>query len=893
MSTQGPPRFRPRWWRRVLRSDDDFAAEIQSHLENETDRLMAEGLTPNAARAAAHRQFGNVTRVRERFHDARGLVWLEHFARDLRYAVRGLRHSRAFVTTTVLTLAVGIGIVTAVFAIFNAYVLRPFAVHDPYSLYSISWRSQEAGGSTFRWADYRAFTTRTDLFESVVSEATRTVPLTTGQLSVGFVSGNYFEALGPRVLVGRGLVSDDARTPGAEPVAVLTDQAWARLFDRDKAIVGRELDIDGHKVTVVGVMAPAFGGLDQTPRDAWMPATMYRTITKDEDPFGPHQPRSLRVTARLRQDVTPEQAQGSLAIEPFETRVAGRIDPVRARLRQQATPVRMAWSQVSDFSPIIAAFVLVLITACANASNVMLARANARQREIGIRLSIGASRGRIVRQLLTEGLLIALLAGVVALAIASALLRIGTYVFVAMLPAAAAARARFVPFDIDTRVFLFTIAVAGLATVMFALLPALQATRITLTDALRGQITGAVRSSTLRNLLITTQVAVSLVLLIVAATLVRNGAAIRATDLGMTINGVTSVRQYKNTPELVTRAYDTLTADPRVGDVAVTDRNPLFGELPKTPLRQPTGLVIATQTFVSPNYFAMLGMPIVHGRGFTGEEAAQEAPVAIVSVAGARALWPGEDPLGKTLRVHVSEEQTIRQVADTVTMLRRVDDNSGTLVSVIGVTSDVVSGFVYQGKDPAHVYLPTSATGKRAGALLVRSRAADVPLDALKTALLRAHPDPQTFDVMAMDTMVAIQQLPIRAASWLGSFLSAIALALSISGLYGVLSYTFGQRTQEIGIRIALGASMSRVRTLVLKESARLSLIGASIGLLLGFAVMKALSTVVHLDNVSVVDPGAFVVSMILISLAVVVAAIGPSRRAARVDPSTMLRADG
>jgi putative ABC transport system permease protein len=891
MSTQGPGLWPPRWWRRIRRTDDDFAAEVRSHLENEAERLVAEGLTPDAARAAAHRQFGNVTRARERFHDARRLVWVEQFARDLRYALRGLRHSRAFVTTTVLTLAVGIAIVTVVFAIFNAYVLRPFAVHDPYSLYSIGWRAQEAAGSSFRWADYRAFTTRTDLFESVVAETTRTISFNSRPLSVGFVSGNYFEALGARVLIGRGLVSDDARIPGAEPVLVLTDQTWARLFDRDKAILGREIAIDGHKVTVVGVMGPEFAGLDQTPRDAWIPLTMYPTIVKDEDPFGASQPRRLRITARLRQDVTPEQAQAALAIEPFATRITGRIDAVRGRLRQQSTPVRMTWSQVSDFSPIIAAFALVLITACANASNVMLARANARHREIGIRLSIGASRGRIVRQLLTEGLLIALLAGFVALALASALLRVGAYAFVAMLPAAAAARARFVPFDLDARVFLFTIAVAGFATVVFALLPALQATRVTLTDALRGQMTGAVRSSTLRNLLITTQVAVSLVLLIVAATLVRNGAAIRATDLGMTIKGVTSVRQYKNSPQLVTRAFEALAADPRVGDVAVTDRNPLFGEMPKAPLRQPTGLVIATQTFVSPNYFAMLGMPILHGRGFTAEEAVQEAPVAVVSAAGASALWPGEDPVGKTLRIHLPQE-TIPQIADTMTMLRRVDEGTGVVVTVIGVTSDVVSGFVYQGKDSAHLYLPTSATGKRAGAILVRPRAAELPPDALKTILLGADSDAQTFDVMAVDEMVAIQQVPIRAASWLGSFLSAIALALSISGLYGVLSYTFGQRTQEIGIRIALGATTSRVRNLVLRESIRLSVIGALIGLLLGYAVMKALSTVVRLDNVSVVDPGAFVVSVVLIGAAVVLAAVGPSRRAARVDPSSMLRAD-
>jgi hypothetical protein len=191
------------WWRR--RTDEDFAAEIRAHLENEADRLVGEGMTRDEARAAAHRAFGNTTRVRERFHEAHRLVWLEQFGTDLRYAWRGLRQSRAFVATTVLTLAAGMGLVTVVFAVFNAYVLRPFAVHDPYSLYAIRWAAQEAGGSTFRWRDYEAIRGRQDLFDDVVAEATRAVQSNGRRVSVGFVSGNYFETLGPRVALGRSL----------------------------------------------------------------------------------------------------------------------------------------------------------------------------------------------------------------------------------------------------------------------------------------------------------------------------------------------------------------------------------------------------------------------------------------------------------------------------------------------------------------------------------------------------------------------------------------------------------------------------------------------------------------------------------------------------------------
>jgi predicted permease len=818
---------------------------------------------------------------------------LEQCWRDLCYASRGLRQSRAFVATTVLTLAVGMGLVTVVFAIFNAYVLRPFAVHDPYSLYAFRWQAQEAGGPTFRWRDFQDLQARQDLFEDVVAESTRAVSSNGRQMSIGFVSGNYFTALGPRLRLGRSFIADDARTPGSEPVAILTDQAWTRFFDRDPDVVGRELEANGRTLTVIGVMAPEFVGLDEVPRDAWVPLTMYGALGGG-DPFSGEQPRQLRLTARLRRDVTPQQAQGSVALEPFATRVAGRLDSVRVVLQPQATPTRLTITNYALLSPVFAAFGLVLVAACANASNVMLARANARHREIGIRLSIGASRGRIVRQLVTEGLVVTTLAGLVGLTLAAALLRVATYAFVVMLPPTVAARVRFVPLDFDYRVFGFAFILAGAATLLFALLPAVQATRVSLTDALRGQLSGGVSSATLRKVLVTGQVAVSLLLLIVAATLVRNGRAIQATDLGLDTGAIISVRPIGRNLALVGRAHAELSADPRFAQIAVASRSPLFGETRKVPLRRPGGVVAASCTFVSPEYFGMLQIPIVQGRGFSPEEAAAQASVAIVSAAGARALWPGEDAVGKTLRVQIDPPESRAMVGDIVTSLRRLTDDDATsqIVTVIGVAGDVVSGFVYQGKDPAHLYLPTSPAGSQAAAVLVRMPANDVHPDLLLAALRRVHSDPLAFDVLSLDEIVALQRFPLRAASSVGTLLSAIALALSVSGLYGVLTYTFGQRIREIGIRIALGASPPDVTRLVVVHSARLASLGTAIGLLFGFTVMRLLSTVVRLDNVSVIDPGAFAVSVALILGAVALASYGPARRAARVDPSSMLRAD-
>ena len=389
--------------------------------------------------------------------------------------------------TTVLTLAVGLGLITVVFTIFNAYVLRPFAVRDPYSLHVIGWESKDAQGWRFNWREFQDLRARTDLFDDVSAERTQFVSSAGRQLFAGFVSGNYFEMLGARVSRGRPLAEFDAKAPGSAAVAVLSDQAWARLFDRDPRAIGRTIELNHETLVIVGVMRPGFSGLDDSPRDVWVPLTMYQAVAT-LDLFGPAQPREMVLTGRLRRGMTAAQAQAALT--PFMTAVSGRSDAVHATVLLKATPAPISLELIAMLSPVFAAFGLVLVAACANVSNVMLARANARHREIGVRLSLGASRGRVVRLLLAEGVLIAGLAGLSGLALATATLRAGLALFVAMLPPSMAALIRVVPLDFDYRVFLFAAVASAGATVLFALVPALQATRGTLTYALRGEAGG-------------------------------------------------------------------------------------------------------------------------------------------------------------------------------------------------------------------------------------------------------------------------------------------------------------------------------------------------------------------------------------------------------------------
>jgi predicted permease len=817
---------------------------------------------------------------------------LDQLKKDLAYSARGLVRDPSFTLTTVATLAVALSLVTAVFGVFNAYVLRPYAVRDPHSLYEVRWSAHNGrdfvAGRTFRWTDFEALRNRKDLFEDVLAARNHTVSADGGQMVAAFVSGNYFETLGGRVLSGRALGWFDARSPGAEPVAVLSQRAWTRFFDQDAAVVGRSIRLNEQAFTVVGIMHEEFFGLNDTPPDLWVPATMYGTVT-NVDLFRGPQPRQLALIARIRRDLSPEQV--AAALSPEMQRIVEQPGTVRAEMYPQGTAAPLTGELLLVLSPVFAAFILVLIAASANVSNVMLARANARQREIGIRLSLGAGRWRVVQQLLIEGLMIAAVSALAALGVASVLLRAGLSLFFLTLPPSFAGAARVLPLAIDHRVFIFTALVAALTTIVFAVLPALHATRLTLMGALRGEISSGARGSRLRNGLVISQVAVSLVLIIVAATLVRNGSALSDSDVGFDTHRLVSIRL---PARLSTRSYETLAADPQIEQVVVTSRNPLIGELFKSPVRTPqaNGIVPVSCMYVSPDYFGMLGIPISRGRAFTPEEARAESRVGVISAAAARALWPAEDPLGKTMRVLMAPEA--RPEVMTRGGLRGEADirDAGEDVLVVGVAPDTVTGLVYEGRSP-HLYLPTAAGAPHAKDLLVRARTTHgARAEVLQAALRRVDRNPLLFTILALDEALALQMYPMMVATWVGLLLSAVALALSVAGLYGVVTHGLSRRTREIGIRVALGATPARIMRLVMGQSGRLVAIGAALGLLVSFSALAVLAAIVPLENVSVLDVRAFAAGTAIIALAAALASFFPSRRATRIDPSRALRAD-
>jgi predicted permease len=884
MSTQGP------WFRWRKRSDKDFQAEIQAHLDLEAERLITDGVDPEAARHRARRAFGNVVAVEERFYEANRWAWLEQIRHDARYALRTLRRSPTFVATTALTLGIALGLTTVLFAIFNAYVLRPFAIHDPYRVYHVAWRVEPGeDGARFSWPEYGDLRSRRDLFDDVAAHRWQMLASDGRRLRAAFVSGNYFETLQPRLRHGRPLAAFDAAAPGGAPVAVLSDQGWAALFNRDPAVLGRQVELNGHPIEVVGIVRPEFTGMDDAILDLWLPVTMLPVLS-GIDLFGAGQPHELTLFARLRGDVSrvqAEQALGSFAARSVAAQSRpGRVlrpEQVRAELVSRATPNPLTFEVVALLSPIFVAFGLVLVAACANVSSVMLARALGRQREIGVRLSVGASRGRIVRQLLTEAVIISAIAGMTGLTIASALLTVGPWMLFSTLPPSVAQLIGVVPLGIDWRVFAFAAVVASIATIGSALLPALRGTRLQLTHALRGEVGPRLRSGRLRNLLVIGQVAISLILLIAAATLARNGVSVAATDLGFDTRHVYSINQRGNDRNLLRAAAQALAVDPRVDSLAITSSNPLFGGLNTIAMTSADGgiTIDTSYMFASPDYFSLLSIPLRRGRTFTPNEAQSEAHVAIVSARAAALFWPGTDPIGRVLR--------ITPTADT-----QADGIAGySEIVVVGVAEDAVTGMIYSGTDSSLVYLPTGPSGARAGAMLVRGRETSAQqLEGLRRTLERVHVNRTAFEVLPLAEIKDILLYPLRVASWIGSLLGVVAVALCVSGLYGLLMYVLGQRTREIGIRMALGATAAGVVRLMMRQSARVIGIGAALGLLFAFSALKLLSAAVRLDNVSVLDGWAFAIAVVLIAAAAAFATFFPARRAASVDPSLALRAE-
>jgi predicted permease len=801
--------------------------------------------------------------------------------RDLRYALRTLRSAPAFALTVVLTLGIGLGLNTTLFTLFNAYVLRPFAVRDPHSIYGLRWttaRSANRAGIT--WEQYQDLRAHVPAFTDAAAFSPFLARVESRNLQGLAVTGNYFSMLGVGAAIGRPILPEDAASPGAGAVVVLSHQIWKSAFAADPAIVGRNIRIGGRPFEVVGIGPPDFIGIAEIPVDFFIPLTTLSAGTPGPDLFGPQKPTMALVIGRVSPDIPLGKAQAALSVW---IRHATEQSPeseraIQASLTPRATPVAFDPEILAVFLPLVVVFGLVLVICCANVSNMMLARALARQREIGVRLAMGAARSRLIRQLLSENLLLALLAGGIGFAVSIGAIRGAQRILTATIPPSLNLL-HVAPLEPDYRVFLFILGAAALSTVLFGLAPALQATRTSLVEALRGEFGARVSSSRLRSVLVVSQISVCMILLVLTGILLRGSAAYQRTDLGYNIHGI--VYPFflgRSDPNASFKAAQRLMTEPWVDVLAAAWNPPLRGvmQIPVTTAGSAQS-IRAGYNMVSPEYFGVLDIPILRGRGFGKTEAESEAAVAIVSQATAQKFWPNEDALGKSILL----DKKLFPPADAPRFDQAV---------VIGIAKDVTSGTLISGRDATMIYFPTHPDARRALTFLIRGKdsvAADVR--RLETALADSVPD-RPVVAISIDEMFVTQAYPFRAAAWISAMLGGLALALTLSGMYGVLSYLVGQRRKEIGIRMALGATPGVVVRLVLSQSMRFAIWGVAMGLALAFGgalLLRHLLTMIDAFDVVSYASGAAIVA-----LASLAAAFFPCSRAARINPVETLRAD-
>jgi predicted permease len=872
------------------RESQRLDAELQYHLERQIAENIAGGMSPDEARHAALRVFGNPVVLREQAGEAWSWNWLELLLRDVRYAFRGFRRTPGFAVTVVATIALGLGLNTSVFTIFNAYVLRPLSVRDPYSLYNFTLqnRTDIGDGHEFTWREFEDLRTQNVAFAEVVGLSPSAMVRTEGRTLFGqLVTGNYFRMLGVHAVLGRPLVPEDAESPGREPVVVLSATTWKNKFASDPDIVGKKLIIRGYPLEVVGVAQQGFMGLSGVPLDFWAPLTMAPQLEEGASLFGSQQPRRLRIVGRLRHELSVSQAQAMLTawVQQRTGDAPDSKNAARAILKLRATTIPFEPEVVAFFSPIIAAFGLVLLIACANVANMMLARGMARQREIGIRLAIGAGRVRLIRQLLTESVLLALPGAAAGFFISKGTIDGGERLMFATLPRGYAEFLTILPLELDVRVFSFMLLAAVLAALFFGLMPALQATRSNVMQVARGEFTTDFRPARFRNALVVGQVAVSVLLLICAAVLLRANGRLHSLDVGLKTRGVIEMEvQDKFRPQVM----QAIVTDPVVEGVAGASKVPFMGYLPWMPVTPDitSKRDWAQYIHVTPEYFPMFQVPILRGRNFTREEAKAGAPVVVISDATAHQLWPGREALGRSIRVEKNPEQGLSLAENP-----KIGRPASTTVRVIGIARDAVNGYIGDATDKTCVYFP--GTAEAAGyVLFVRVHGnAEVAGRRLDTELTASIPG-AVEQIHSMDEILTAQLWPYRMAYWISSAIGILALLLTLSGLYGVLSYLVTQRTKEIGIRVVLGASTRSVAGLVLSQSLKLTSIGAAVGAMTALGVSNVLASQLEMFMFDKFDGMAYATVAVLVTAASACATYLPCRRAAGIEPTNTLRYD-
>jgi len=807
---------------------------------------------------------------------------------DIRYGLRMLGRNPGFTAVAMLAIALGIGVNAGIFSVLNGAALRMLPVPSAEQVVSVDQvfhgdvtRNTHGEETLFSWSEYQVYRANNHVFSGLLAyEPFLSATLAGGrarQLYGQMTSCNYFDVLGVHPAEGRGFVESDCAAPGAGGVAVLSNELWQTTFGAEASLIGKRVILNRTAFTVIGIAPPGFGGTEPIPSSFWVPITMQAALEPDRNFLGDANVSWLAMLGRVKPGVTVGQVKADLGV------IAARIDqqhPGRATTLAIRRASFLGRPEEHNFvmgaaAVILVGFGLVLLIACANVANLMLARATARQKEIAVRLSVGASRWRLIRQLLTESVLLALMGGALGSVLAFWSFQwISSFVIAHLPPGVPPLAFNLTP---DARVLGYALILTLITGVVFGLAPALQASRADLNAALKGVdggIGGQSSGRLLRHSLVAAQVAVCMILLIAAALLLRGLYFAQTVDPGFAMNGITVVSMdlhaqgFKDEPAAAfeQRLKRKVAALPAVDGVAEAGVTPLSENHRARDYSIPGKLDEYTveDNAISQGYFSMLEIPIVRGRDFTEAEVQSGANVAIVTETTARKFWPGEDPIGKILR-----------------------ENGKTDLQVIGVAKDAqVSHLGETAK--LYIYLPAGPKEQSRLSLMILGGGGFAAVAAgVREAASGLDPD-VVVEVTRLEDNLELWRTPSRIVAGLAGSMGTLALLLASIGIYGVVSYAVSRRTREIGIRMTLGADGGDVMRLMLRQSMRPVLIGAAIGIAGCAGISWVLSSM--LFGVSARDPIAFVfVPAFLLGIALLASYV-PARRATKVNPVVALR---
>ncbi len=865
------------------RSERELAAEMERHLQMHIEDNLRVGMSAPEARRQALMKFGGVEQTKEIYRDQRGLPPLETLFQDLRHGQRVLRKSPGFAVVAVLTLALGIGATTAIFSVVNAVLLQPLAMEDPsHVVYAQeTWRDIFPGLSVGNFADLKGQSTS---FAELCASNNASFNLEAREfperVDGEIATANYFATFGVQPIAGRVFTAEEDK-PGQPKVVVISERLWRTKLHADPSIVGQPMRINGLPTTVVGIMPRSFDPL-LSHSDLWVPAAY--TAEKLAD----HDNHYLNVMARLKPGISQAQAQAELNVIARRLQQQYPIDNEDRGFRLQPLTTALLGDQRVGLRMMLAAVGFLLLIACANIANLQLARSRTRQKEIAVRAALGASPNRIVRQLLAENVVLGLAGGIVGVLLAY-------WAVAGIIAHGPAEMPRLDQSRIDASTLAFACAVGLLSSFLFGLAPAFRSASTRLSEVFKSSSsTSAVSRDRVRSLLVVGEVSLALILMTGAGLLIRSALLVSHLDPGFDTSNLVVGRvglpdPGYHDPALARQTFERMitatTALPGVESVAVVSRAPLAGGGSSNGLLAEgkpfdmANLVDSQLQIISPSYLSTARVSLKAGRDFTPQDTRDRTLVTIVNETLARTMWPGENPIGKRFACCEAGPKG------------RMDP---VWHEVVGVVADVRAWGLDRQVQP-EFYIPLAQMPPsawdwigRSMDLLVRIRGGAVPIHELQSTVASVAPAVPIYRLSTMQQKISSTLERSHFDTFLLAIFATTALLLSSVGIYGVLSYMVAQRTREIGIRMALGASQAQIVWDVLGFGVRLAGIGLAIGLAAALAATRLISSLLY--GVRPTDAVTFAAVSFILLVVALIASYLPARRATRVDPMVALR---